>query len=189
MPTKLKRSRSLNEKENIDQADHDLPNKVVRNKRNKIRVVQTQSDTASKSFRNSKNNGCQKTTSTTDNINADNTVTSELSRCDSVRNATTDESPGHSNETCVFCAEACVDSNSISCEGCDHWYHLECCGVKGEDAFLVKTLMNVLGWTCRACRKDSFNIIKKLQTEVELLRSAQLLLKAVDTDVVVKDTY
>ena len=89
----------------------------------------------------------------------------------------------------MFCTEFCVDTNSLSCECCDHWYHLKFCGVKGEDSFLVKTLMRVLGWTCRACRIDSFGIIKKLQTEVGLLRSAQLLQTEIDTNVVVaKDT-
>src|SRR2546425_6572521 len=154
---------------------------------------------ASKQPSISKNNGSQKISATADNINGDDIVNNELPIRECARNGTTDESSTlqsdsdivnnkSSSEACVFCAEACMESNSASCEDCDHWYHLECCGIKGEDAFRVKSLMSVLGWTCRACRIDSFNIIRKLQTEVEMLRSTQLLQKTIDrpTDVDVK---
>lgn len=75
------------------------------------------------------------------------------------------------NEQCVFCAKTGTNSNMTQCEICTQFYHLECCGIPTADHELVLEVIQIMGWTCRACRVDSNMRQSKQNEEISSLKS------------------
>ena len=85
-------------------------------------------------------------------------------------------SPPPSTELCVFCARACDTVSCVRCDSCFHYYHLECCGVNdSSDMKAIHTVINILGWSCKACRGDAMRVIQQLRNDLNDLRSGLTL--------------
>lgn len=77
------------------------------------------------------------------------------------------------SELCVMCQTVSTDDTSIQCDTCGHLYHLECCQVKVDDIATVRRIIDLLGWSCRACRSDLGKELQKLRDDVRDLQSQQ----------------
>ena len=73
-------------------------------------------------------------------------------------------------DDCCFCGTVCDNGTFIRCEMCEHHYHLSCCGVGEMDVEGVRKTIDVLGWTCRACRLDLLRELRKLRLDFDQLK-------------------
>lgn len=67
---------------------------------------------------------------------------------------------------CIICNEQGSKSSLITCESCDQSYHLICCGVEVADHQVVIKMVDILGWTCKICRDDRLQELKKLRKDL-----------------------
>lgn len=146
MTTRAKRSRSLDENDYSENNEYDgkdlFPNRIIRNKRNKLRIVQSQIDGEISRTIDS-------------NENATTTVNNR------------DEPVG---ESCVFCAKFCDSTSAIQCDICTQYYHVGCCGLDGDHVLTILNIVKVLGWTCRACRSDARKTTESLKIEISNIK-------------------
>ena len=71
----------------------------------------------------------------------------------------------------MFCALE-TNSNSIQCDMCKHFYHLRCCSVKESDVPTALSVIELLGWSCVACRSELRSELDKLRSEIATMRSS-----------------
>lgn len=72
---------------------------------------------------------------------------------------------------CVLCQSVGDVTSVIQCDTCTHLYHLECCQISTNDFAVIRTVIGLLGWTCRACRFDTAKEIRKLRDDLADLQS------------------
>ena len=79
-------------------------------------------------------------------------------------------------DVCVFCALGTLN-DSIQCESCNHFFHLECCGVNVESFKQVSSVISLMGWTCVGCRIHLRAEMKMLRDELVSLRAKTQIIK------------
>lgn len=72
---------------------------------------------------------------------------------------------------CVLCTGNSDMSPYIRCESCDQVFHLKCCGVIEKDNEIVTNLIDLLGWTCKACREQTLEELDQLRVELAAVDS------------------
>lgn len=73
-------------------------------------------------------------------------------------------------ETCVFCGEeSCVDS-MIQCENCQLFHHLKCCGISAAQQGIARIVMELIGWSCKACRLEKKSHLETLEAELSRVK-------------------
>lgn len=70
------------------------------------------------------------------------------------------------SELCVLCQSISTPDTSIQCDSCAHLYHLECCQVGVSDVATVRKIIDLLGWSCKACRLDMTRELQKLRNDI-----------------------
>ena len=91
------------------------------------------------------------------------------------------ESMFDSSDSCILCGEDSAQSTSIQCRSCKHFYHLKCCDVKPEAFNSVKSVCELFGWRCEACRIIDTDTISVLKAEITELRDAIKLFQSAQT--------